>query len=181
MHLDPAFNRCFQPLVGKPCWGVKPGYGSFITLEFGDPHLEIRGPHTPKGDVSRVILDILKRRTVTVRGASHLWIYACDWSISHADEIIGQSSASETIANAASFLDGQILTAAAFEYRGCTSLFEFDLGARLETRPYDDHSEQWLLYQPDEYVLTLRADKRFNYCRANAEPETAHWQPAWTP
>lgn len=26
-------------IIGKPCWNVKKGYGSFITFEFGEPKL----------------------------------------------------------------------------------------------------------------------------------------------
>ena len=38
------FDRSFAKLLGLPCWGVKRGWGSFLTLEFGEPHLEVVEP-----------------------------------------------------------------------------------------------------------------------------------------
>jgi hypothetical protein len=54
-------------------------------------------------------------------------------------------------------------------------LFEFDLGGRLETRPRDRKSEQWLLYTPSGKVLTLRADKRFKFTQGDGS-EREQWQ-----
>ena len=39
------FQKVFREIYGKPCWNVKPGYGSFFSREFGKPHLEVR--HQP--------------------------------------------------------------------------------------------------------------------------------------
>jgi hypothetical protein len=36
------FEKVFKGILGKPCWDVKPGHGSFLTMEFGKPHLEVR-------------------------------------------------------------------------------------------------------------------------------------------
>ena len=48
---------------------------------------------------------------------------------------------------AAEALDGKKLVLATIKSRGCRSIFEFDLGAKLETKPYDRSSE-WLLKPP---------------------------------
>jgi hypothetical protein len=42
--LPTQIERVVRRLYGKPCWGVKPGFGSFLTLEFGKPNLEVREP-----------------------------------------------------------------------------------------------------------------------------------------
>ncbi|RIJ76775.1 hypothetical protein D1871_10435 [Nakamurella silvestris] len=31
----------FAPMIGLPCWLVRRGHGSFVTLEFGSPQLTI--------------------------------------------------------------------------------------------------------------------------------------------
>jgi hypothetical protein len=36
--------RPCAPAAGKPCWLVQHGYGSFVTMEFGEPHVKIGGP-----------------------------------------------------------------------------------------------------------------------------------------
>lgn len=42
----------FRPLYGLPCWNVRPGQGSFLTLEFGTPHLEIIEPREARHTTS---------------------------------------------------------------------------------------------------------------------------------
>jgi hypothetical protein len=44
MLIAPIFHKLFREIYAKPCWNVKPGYGSFFTLEFGRPHLDVREP-----------------------------------------------------------------------------------------------------------------------------------------
>ena len=45
-----AVEAAFQPVLGLPCWGVQCGYGSFLTLEFGQPRLEVVEPRpVPSG------------------------------------------------------------------------------------------------------------------------------------
>jgi hypothetical protein len=39
-----------RSILGKPCWNVKRGHGSFLTLEFGQPHLVVWEPlRVPSG------------------------------------------------------------------------------------------------------------------------------------
>jgi hypothetical protein len=179
MRLDPAFDRCFRKLYGQPCWSVKPGYGSFITLEFGKPHLKLREPRKPTCDVSTKIHELFARRMVTVHGQWHLWIYCCAWLLYSGRTIIGVSSSANSIPIATSALDGQALTDASFYYRGCRTELTFDLGARLVAQPYDSESEQWMLYEPTGEVLILRADKMFTYHSGSTTPDAARWRPAW--
>src|SRR4051812_45142066 len=91
MRVDPIFQRTFSELYGKAAWGVKPGFGSFITLEFGRPHLEIREPISPKSAVSKKLRDVLARRQIVVRGDWHLWIYCCKWQVFSGGRRIGFS------------------------------------------------------------------------------------------
>ncbi len=49
----------FSPLYGMPCWNAKHGHGSFITFEFGEPHLEIHEPREPNIPVSPAVEKLL--------------------------------------------------------------------------------------------------------------------------
>jgi hypothetical protein len=60
--------------------------------------------------------------------------------------------------------------------RGARTSFIFDLGAELETKPYDRASEQWLLYEPDGYVLTWRADRKYAYAEGNRLHKQLTWR-----
>jgi len=174
--VEQVFVKTFSKLYGRPCWGVKPGIFPSLTLEFGKPQLEIREPRPPQPQWSRRLRDGMARRLVVVHGEWHLWVYCCDWSVLVNGRPAGDSSSPRCVQRAANALDGQALVSADVQVRGCRTVFEFDLGARLETRPYDRKSEQWLLYTPSGRVLTLRADKQFQFTQGNGS-EGERWQP----
>lgn len=170
----PFLQQVFKPLYQQPCWNVKPSYGSSLTLELGEPHLRIREPtrsHAPSFRVRQQ----LARRLVVVRGAWHLWIYGCDWRVTSKGKVIGDRSSARRIMRAAAELDGQALVSVTVNAQNDASVFTFDLGGQLETTPYDTTSEQWLLYEPSSYVLTIRADGSY----AHARGDTPHGQEQW--
>jgi hypothetical protein len=68
MQIAPIFHRVFREIYGKPCWNVRPGYGSFLTLEFGKPHLDVREPAAASKDDSLRVQRLLARRSVFVHG-----------------------------------------------------------------------------------------------------------------
>ena len=172
-----AIEAHFQPLIDLPCWNVKPGFGTFLTLEFGEPHLEIQEPRPAREGAPEHVRRSLSRRQVSVRGEFHLWIYCCRWSVITNGELIGdcalESDTKEAIHRAAEELDGQKLVGVT----SGTSVFYFDLGSRLETAPYDDQKEQWLLYQPGGMVLTFRGDGLYSHQLGETPREQEIWRP----
>lgn len=152
------------------------GFGSFLTLEFGAPRLVVREPQSSATDVSRRVQQLLARRSVHARGRWHLWIYCCEWRVIANDRVVGDSTTPRRIDRAARGLNGQKLLEVKIAPRGARSRFVFDLGAELETRPYDRSSEQWLLYEPSGHVLTWRADRKFAYARAGRNPRHSRWR-----
>jgi hypothetical protein len=171
MPVDPIFETVFKEIYGKPCWLVKRGHGSFLTFEFGDPHLEIREPEVPKENVTGSLRQLMRSRKVFIHGDWHLWIYCCAWKVFRGKELVGDSSAKVAIRHAANFLDGQKLVGFSLRPYRVQCAFEFDLGGRLETRPYDRQSEQWLFYDHRPHmVLTLRADGYYQYGRSDVPP-----------
>jgi hypothetical protein len=170
-------EKIFRTLYGKPCWGVRPGYGFCLTLEFGRPHLEVREPVVASQSASAKVRKGLARRVVCVHGEWHLWIYCCDWIVVSGSKRIGGSSTKADVRRAADFLDGQALTGFSISPRKVACAFEFDLGATLKTRPYDNISEQWLLYEPSRKVLTVRADGRYRYTDSGRPEDQGEWKP----
>jgi hypothetical protein len=176
-----AIEAGFQPLYGLPCWNVKPGYGSFLTMEFGEPHLEIREPRqASRDDASEQVCRLLARRLVTVHGQWHLWIYCCHWSVTAQGKVIGDSTTKEGVRHAAEELDSQKLVAASVDPLSGCSTFDFDLGARLSTWPYREAEsslyEQWMLYEPSGMVLSFRADGQYSHHPGNTPPEFKEWR-----
>jgi hypothetical protein len=177
MRIDPIFERLFKKIYGKPCWRVSPGYGSFLTLHFGEPHLEIREPSVAKRSASAKVKRLLQSRTVLIYGQWRLWINCCNWKVLSKGKLIGESSSKPGIQRAADFLDGQNLRQFSIMPGQSRCRFTFDLGGILETWPYNDHGEQWFFFDsPVRKVLTLRADGYYSY-----EPyhrvESKNWKP----
>jgi hypothetical protein len=175
--LESVIAETYAKMYDLPCWGVKPGLFPSLTLEFGQPHLKVnREPQPPKPGWSRRLREHMARRTVVVHGDWHLWIYLCHWSVSIDGKQVGDTLTRRRVQRGAWALDGQALVAVEVQRRGCRTVLRFDLGGRLETRPSDRKSEQWLLYTPSGKVLTLRADKQFQFTQGDGS-ERERWQP----
>jgi hypothetical protein len=114
---------------------------------------------------------LLARRSVLVRGRWHLRIHSCEWRVRAKGKIVGDWTTPRRIERAARELNGQKLQEVKVTARGAVTVFAFDLGAELETKPYDRSSEQWLLYEPDGRVLTWRADRKYQYGPGDRPPE----------
>lgn len=174
-------TRCFEALYGQPSWGVQQGWASSLLLEFGAPHLEIakdRMQQTVRGKVDRKIM----RRITTVRGDWHLWIWCCNWVLQLDQMELAHSESSDNeIADALFVLNGQALTSVAIDASIGSSVFEFDLGGRLCTTPYEgldlnnDPRVNWMLFEPSEFVLSYRADGKYSYQHKNSPVETEDW------
>jgi hypothetical protein len=181
MSFDPAdpVGSVFADIMGKPAWQVKKGYGSFVTLEFGEPRLEFREPYASRAKSERV-RQLAARRLVTVRGDWHLWIYCCEWEISQAGQRLAHSESKDArIERAAGALDGQILTAVTVDPETAATRLEFDLGGVLETRrwtPRRKRYEQWILHAPEDRYLSQRDDARYSW----SGPEI-HDEQGWLP
>jgi hypothetical protein len=168
--------RVVHKLYGRPCWNVRPGFGSFLTLEFGEPHLEIREPIAPKKNIPGFMRKSLGRRGVYLCGDWRLWIYCCDWEVLSGRKRIGDSSRKVRIRKAAEFLNGQKMTHFSISPRKVICTFRFDLGGILRTMPYDTESEQWMLYEPSHKVLVVRADGRCAYEPSHLPDDATKWK-----
>ena len=155
-------RNLFRPLLGQLAWQVRGGYGSFLTLEFGAPHLAVRDPITPKHARSKKIKRALQRRRVHIYGDWHLWIQYCAWKItvtggSLDSETIGTSSPEDCLVD----LEGQRLTSVESGSLPNSWQFQFDLGGVLELWPsptYEPHDNLWSIHPWNGDIASLQAD-----------------------
>lgn len=167
-NLPGRLSAAFAPIYGQPCWLVKKGYGSFLTMEFGEPKLEIADPRPDAKWADRLGTQEVHVRGVAIHGEWHLWVYHCRWFLLwRGQEIASSDSRDQTILQALRLLDGQALIDVDVR-ADSRSRFEFDLGCTFVTEPIpteaeeDSVREQWSLYQPDGDVVTVRADGRYS-------------------
>jgi hypothetical protein len=172
--VDPI-NEAFSPLIGLPSWQVVNGHGSWIMMEFGQPHLEFGQPRLMPVRLEDAPPKA-RQRSAVVHGQWRLYIYLCDWALSvEGVQLVHCNSHRSRIARALSVLNGQALADVDVQRHDGSTNFSFDLGGLLSTRPapagtYDDELvEQWLLYQPGGRVLCVRADGM--YYSGEGEPD----------
>jgi hypothetical protein len=178
-------KNVFEPIYGKPSWQVEQGYGSFLTFEFGEPHLHIREPRQATEQATEGVRKNAARRFVYVHGDWHLWIHVCDWHIFlQGQELANHASSRRTIKKATIELNGQALTQVTIK-DSFVSVFEFDLGGRLEVIPnYVDYKKDvdlWLLYEPSGKVFTLRADGQYCHMPGDISSDKGKWKPLVIP
>ncbi len=181
-------HQSYSPLYGLPCWNARHGHGSFLTFEFGEPHLEIHEPQQSNPSHSPAVQKALSRRRAFVHGEWHLWIYCCDWLATIHGDRVGESGEAGRMVQAAAALDGQVLLRVEADLERGRWYFDFDLGGRLETRRYvagepyaKPAAKQWHLYEPGGHVLTVRADGFYQHVPRDASPDERAWLPPTAP
>jgi hypothetical protein len=153
-----------------------------MTFEFGEPHFVLnREPFISNSKIPRVIRHAA-RRSVSIHGDWHLWIYSCDWRFFRSNILVGDSESNKKeLKQIALDLEGQAPLSVKVNGAGMT-VFEFDLGGRLETFPYSDITEetepkeQWMLFQPSGMEFTFRSDGKYSHQMGN-EPPNDEWIP----
>jgi hypothetical protein len=149
----------FRPVIGQLAWSVRGGHGSFLTLEFGKPHIAIREPIEAKPERSARVRRQLARRRVHIVGDWHLWIQYSDWKLSAADGSLDRASIGASPDECLLDLDGQRLVAVESGALPHSWTFKFDLGATLQVWPstaYAPTDDQWSLHGWNGDVGDLR-------------------------
>jgi hypothetical protein len=78
--MEPQLDEMLGLLVGQFVWAVKRGHGTFLTMEFGKPHLVVREPSASTSQNPQVS-KLLARRMVGVIGDMSLWVRDAQWAI----------------------------------------------------------------------------------------------------
>jgi len=140
-------NKFTNNILGKAAWGVKIGYGSFLTMEFGITN-------NSQADLS-------------LRGEWHLWFYLCNWRIEKDDYfIVGSEDTKEKLIEGVKKIEGRKLIS--FEICPQTLdlllTFESNLLLRSFSVISDVEGEDkphWMLYMPDNRVLVAGPGNRW--------------------
>ena len=135
-----------HPLLGQKTWGVSLGFGSFLTLEFGQP--------LPPSDENQKI-----------HGEWHLWLYCCAWRVEEEDKILAASEDErDHIKTAIHRLDNLTLHSIELLSPACDAVFTFEQQVILRVFAiYSQDYEHWLLYTPDGNVLSVGPGSHCSY------------------
>ena len=145
-------SQYFSPLNELPCWNATAEYGSWIRLQFGAPHLNIR-----EGNPASTISG-MKRRAVFVAGDFELWIEMGAWEMFDNGKRVFHSEQSRNhLRRAAGRLNGQKLLKVELVAQSMTTLFVFDEGTQLNVHATTDAKPDeplWHVYSAGD-CLTL--------------------------
>jgi hypothetical protein len=142
-------ERIIASLHGQQAWGVSLGYGTFVTLEFGQPL-------APQGEKAKV------------HGQWHLWIYGSAWRIEERGHILaGSQDDKKVMEKAVLGLDGKTLlsTQVGNDLLDAEFLFEDGLTLRVFGCCAMD-MKHWMLFTPDRKVLSVGPGETWSHTDA---------------
>ena len=149
----------FGPLRALPCWHVTAEYGSWLSLRFGRPRLDVREGN-PKARSAR-----LKRRRVFVEGDFLLWVEMGAWDlVENGKRRFHSEQTRDSLRRAAGCLESQKLVRVELSTTPTKTVFTFDFGSQLRIRPTEDA-------EPDEALWHLYSRKRCLSMLANGTLE----------
>lgn len=165
----PDVQAAFAPLAELPCWNVHVGYGGSLVMDFGEPRLKI-SPERPNNKSRRP-------RFIHLYGQWHLWLWCCDWFVVQDGRRQGGSLTKSRQEKAVQRLAHRKLLNVAVNTIPGRSVFTFEGGVHLSTRPYNRHyyhrsdREQWLFFEPSDMVLSLYESGAVTHKHKKAKPE----------
>jgi hypothetical protein len=130
MESSRNIDELLQLLVGQYVWSARRGYGTCLTLQFGEPHRDVREPIQASENASAAVKRTLGRRLVSIKGDISLWIRDSQWSVSTKGAAVHWTSDAALVEQMLVFhLDGQKVLSA--DRRADETVLEFDLGTTL--------------------------------------------------
>jgi hypothetical protein len=127
-----------EPILGQKAWGVSLGEGSFLTLNFGCKILS-------------------KNKDSDINGEWYLWIYYCAWRLEKNNQVLAASEDSRSKLEAAiRHLEGLTIQSIDILKPAWDTIISFEKNIVLRLFPiYSEEYEHWILFMPDDYVLTI--------------------------
>jgi hypothetical protein len=149
-------ERLFAPIIGQIVWSTKRGHGSFLTLEFGNPHLAVREPIKTKLLLGRPKA-ALERRHVICSGQWGLWITYSNWKVSAEGTTCEHQDEPDRVDKVLQAIDGQRLLAVKFAIQTKTLTIQFDRAGSIHTWPPENTDERadelWALINNEKGVI----------------------------
>jgi hypothetical protein len=158
--LDP-FTKANSDLRNQICWDVDDDTQLGLSMQIGQPHLEIREPYATKARTESV-RRMATCRSVHICGEWFLWVTHAYWRVIREGVALASSSSSlRAIKRALCWdLDGQRFVDLQVNPSTGFTRFHFDLQTVLEVRRFDRQCEYeiWMLYKPNGWVLSVFGD-----------------------
>lgn len=153
-------HKALMVLVGQLVWNVRRGVGTFLTMEFGEPHLSVREPKQPRSATSANAQQVLMRRRIYVAGDWHFWVKYGHWKLSSARRLLEETTPSGTkLEDCLNELDGQRVIGIGIGLIPHSCVLRFDLGAELEIWPSEEATDdQWSLHNWNGKIVAYRND-----------------------
>lgn len=148
-------QKILNNLVGLTARRVKLGYGSFITMDFGN---DIEVKVKTKTGVNK-----------HTRGEWHLWVYQCAWRIDKNDKpVVGSEDDRKIIEKLVKCIEGKVLK----KFEILTDSFDAKLTFSGNIVLYlfshiTVEVEQWMLYTPGDKVLVVGPSTQWKYSSSN--------------
>ena len=140
-------EEIIKGLLGKKAWNARIGYGSFVTIEFGNP--------------------IVQENDQSSHGEWHLWVYICSWRIEKDNHIIvGDQDSKERMNETIKLIDGTTLESFEVLSTVLDAILRFSDGLTLRlfsilsNDEENDDSPHWMLYMPNNRILIAGPDDK---------------------
>jgi len=147
-----------SPIIGLLVWSVKRGHGSFLTMEFGNPNLEVREPVVSSLSAMPKVTEALARRHVSIKGTWHFWVQDAVWGVSVGSKKCRYDSDNKVVDDVLKNLDGQRLIAINVADGTRELVLDFDLGGVLDISPLPEQLSSgldvWSLHQWEGDIIS---------------------------
>jgi len=152
----------FLPIVGQLAWSVRRAHGTFLTMEFGSPHLIVREPIAASSAASAKVRRNLARRRVSIVGDWHFWVKYAQWEMRTASCSMSSRDAEVAlIEEALGELDGQILSSVSGGTVLSSCVLRFDLGGLLHIWPMPEiDDDQWSIHEAGGRIISCDPNGR---------------------
>lgn len=164
----------WAPLIGRLAWNVRRGHGSFLTIEFGSPHLLVREPIASRSNSDKV-RRLLQRRAVYVEGDWHFSILYGDWKLSTAGGTLdSDKDRGSPLDECLDDLEGQKLLSVETSGVGHSCVWKFDLGGVLEIWPSAEiPDDAWTLHPWNGDIIAYQPDGTLSVAEGERHEETS--------
>lgn len=178
MHLMKAIH----PLLGKIVWHPKHSTGSMISLEFGEPTMQVREPKTPS-DTSKALSPLIQKkllsRFVVLKGQYSLLFSECSWVLQlDGSEFAHSESSADLIGRSIEGLQGQKIVEIGCRIEKFLQFeFTFDLGLRILTKSLKSSDLHFDLFDNvANKILSVRGDGMVVFGDSDLEENELVWE-----